>query len=365
MRVGQLLCGGFQGTSVTPQAYHLIVQHHVSSMILLKKNFSSVKQITKLIRDLQYIAMTQGNYEYPLMFAVDMEGGMMNSLFDPEYLTQFPGAMALAATGNTDLVYEVLKALAVELKTIGFVILLGPVLDVVIKLSHQLVGVRSFGTTPEEVTKFGRACSKGVKDGGLFTVGKHFPGIGAALVDLLLELPMMTDSLNQIRSFNLQPFADLIKEGLLDGVSVAGCAVPSISPDEIHACLSPIIINQLLRDELKFDGMVVSECLEMDALFHSIGLGQGVILALYAGCDLVMVCHNLALQNEAIESMEKAIVNGNLDLEIINKSMKRINKLQSVLPTWADMFPEEKSLPEASWYYSKKHSLKLGGSIKS
>lgn len=337
--VGQLLCGGFQGVTVTPQAHHLIVQHHISTMILLRKNAASVKQMTKLIRDLQHIALTQANYKYPLIFAVDEEGGMMNSLFDKDYLTQFPGAMALAATGDPDLVYQVLKAIAVELKKIGFLVILGPVLDVITKLSHQLVGVRSFGTTLEEVIRYGKACAQGLKDGGLITVGKHFPGIGNASVDSLLELPMMADSLDQIRHFNTVPFAELIKQGLLDGISAAGCGVPSISPDETHACLSPVVINQLLRQELGFKGFVISECLEMDALYHSIGLGQGVILAIYAGCDLVMVCHDLALQNEAVESMEKALANGNLDEETILTCLERIETVQKMLPSWEEIFP--------------------------
>lgn len=343
--VGQLLCGGFQGVTVTPQAYHLIVQHHVSTMILLRKNAASVKQMTKLIRDLQHIAYNQGKYEYPLIFAIDEEGGMMNSLFDDKFLSQFPGAMALAATGDTELVYNISKALAMELKFIGFSVILGPVLDVITKLSHQLVGVRSFGTTLEEVTKFGKACAKGLKDGGLLTVGKHFPGIGNASVDSLLELPMMADSLDQIKHFNSVPFAELIKEGLLDGISAAGCGVPSISPDETHACLSPIVINQLLRQELGFKGFVISECLEMDALYHSIGLGQGVILAIYAGCDLVMVCHDLALQNEAVESMEKAIANGNLDEEIIMKCIERIDTIRKQLPKWEEILPKNLQVP--------------------
>ncbi|KAK6457435.1 glycosyl hyrolase, family 3-like protein [Scheffersomyces xylosifermentans] len=339
MHVGQFLCAGFQGTTVTPQAYHLIVEHHVSSMILSRKNALSVKQMSKLIRDLQYIAFSQGNYEYPIMFAIDEEGGMMNSLFDPEFLTQYPGAMALAATGDTELVYEISKAIAIELKKIGFSIILGPVLDVVTKLSHQLVGVRSFGTTIEDVTKYGQSCAKGLQDGGLFTVGKHFPGIGNATVDSLLELPMIVDSLDQIKHFNSQPFAKLIERNLLDGISAAGCGVPTISPDETHACLSPVVINQLLRKDLKFEGFVISECLEMDALYHSIGLGQGVILAISAGCDLVMVCHDLALQNEAVECMQKAIANGNLDDEIISASLERIQRLQHRLPKWTELFP--------------------------
>jgi beta-N-acetylhexosaminidase len=339
INVGQFLCGGFQGTTVTPQAYHLIVEHKISAMILSLKNAVSVKQMSKLIKDLQWIAYSQGKYKYPLMFAIDEEGGMMNSLFDSEFLTQYPAAMALAATGDPDLAYEVSKALAIELKKIGFLMILGPVLDVITKLSHQLVGVRSFGTTIEDVTKYGAKCAKGLQDGGLFTVGKHFPGIGNATVDSLLELPMMADSLDQVRHFNSVPFAKLIQQGYLDGIGASGCGIPSISPDETHACLSPVIINQLVRQEMKFDGIVISECLEMDALYHSIGLGQGVILAISAGCDLVLVCHDLKLQNEAIQSLKKAIENGTLDEELLSGSLSRIERLQKRMPTWSEIFP--------------------------
>lgn len=337
---GQLVCGGFQGTAVTPQAYELIVKHKISTMILLRKNAHSVQQMLTLIRDLQYIAYKQAGYKYPLAFAIDEEGGMINSLFDSANLTQFPGAMALAATGDVDLVYEVSKALAVELRQIGFSIILGPVLDVITKLSHQLVSVRSFGTTIDEVSKYGKACARGLKDGGLMTVGKHFPGIGNASVDLLLELPMMADLLDQIRRFNSVPFAELIRENLLDGVSAAGCGVPTISPDEVHACLLPVLLTQLLRHDLGFQGFVISECLEMDALYHSFGLGQGVMLALYAGCDLVMVCHDFELQVEAIELISTAVANGMLDEEIINASLARLEKVQRRLPPWSEIFPE-------------------------
>lgn len=337
--LGQLVCGGFQGTTVTRQAYELIVKYKVSTMILSRKNAHSVQQMSRLIRDLQFIAYSHANYKYPLAFAIDEEGGMLNSLFDPESLTQFPGAMALAATGDTELVYEVLKAIAIELKQIGFSIILGPVLDVVTKLSHQLVSVRAFGTTVDEVVKYGKACARGLRDGGLLTVGKHFPGIGNASVDSLLEVPMMADSLDEIKRLNLVPFAELIKENLLDGISAAGCGVPTISPDETHACLLPVLLTQLLRNEMGFQGFVISECLEMDALYHLIGLGQGVVLAVYAGCDLVMVCHDFKLQVEAIESIAKALANGTLDEDIINAALTRLEAVQRRLPSWDKLFP--------------------------
>lgn len=336
---GHLLCGGFEGTSVTPQALHLIKEHGVSSMILSRKNAVSAAQMAQLIQDLQYVAFSEADYEFPIMFAIDEEGGMVNSLFDPENLTQCPCAMALAATGDEKLVYELLKAIAIELKYIGFLIILGPVLDVVSKFSHQLVGVRSFGSTIEDVSKYGHACAKGLQDGGLITVGKHFPGIGNANTGSLLEVPIIGDSLDQIRHVNIVPFAKLIEADVLDGISASGCGVPAISPSEGHACLSPIILTQLLRKELRFKGFVISECLEMDALHHSIGLSQGIILAISAGCDLVMVCHEKSLQDEAVESLKKAVANGNLDADIVRASMERVRALNLKAPKWNEVLP--------------------------
>lgn len=338
-KVGQLLCGGFKGPIVSQQARDLIIKHKVSTMILLKKNTQSVSQILALIQDLQYIAFTEGNYQYPLAFAIDEEGGMLNTLFDTDFLSQFPGAMAMAASGDVKLVYEALKALAIQLRHIGFLIILGPVLDVVTKLSHQLVSVRSFGTSVDEVVKYGHACALGLRDGGLLTVGKHFPGIGSARVNSLLELPYMNESLDQISRFNLVPFAELIKEGLLDGISAAGCGVPTIAPDETHACLLKVLLTQFLRQDLGFEGFVISECLEMDALYQSIGLGQGVILAIDAGCDLVMVCHDYKLQVTAIESIQAALANGILEESTIQACLTRIERFQQQLPKWNEIFP--------------------------
>lgn len=355
-KIGLLVCGGFQGPKVSQQARDLIVKHKVSTMILLKKNIQSVPQVSRLIQELQYIAFTEGNYQYPLAFAIDEEGGMLNTLFDPDYLSQYPGAMAMAASGDVKLVYDVLKAIALQLHHIGFLIILGPVLDVVTKLSHQLVSVRSFGTSVDEVVKYGRACALGLRDGGLLTVGKHFPGIGSARVNSLLELPYMNESLDQIRRFNLVPFAELIKEGLLDGVSAAGCGVPTIAPDETHACLLRVLLTQFLRQDLGFEGFVISECLEMDALYHSIGLGQGVILAIDAGCDLVMVCHDYKLQVTAIESIQAALANGTIEESTIEACLRRIERFQQQLSPWSEIFPND-TKPELIPFKTQKAAL--------
>lgn len=343
--LGQLVCGGFQGTAVTPQAYELIVKYKVLTMILSRRNAQLVEQMLRLIRDLQRIALEQAHYKYPLLLAVDAEGGMLNLLFDPKDLTQFPGAMALAASGDVDLVYAASRAMARELRHMGFSMVLGPVLDVITKMLAQLVSVRAFGTTVEDVTRYGMACARGLRDGGLITVGKHFPGIGAASVDLLLELPIMTESLDQLRRVNVVPFDELIRAGVLDGISAAGCGVPMVSPDETHACLLPVLLTQLLRRELHFDGFVISECLEMDALYHLIGLGQGAVMAVCAGCDLVMCCHDFKRQVEAIDLLAKALANGMLDEAIILASMRRIEAVQRRVALWGDIFPDGAGAP--------------------
>ncbi|ODV97552.1 hypothetical protein PACTADRAFT_21208, partial [Pachysolen tannophilus NRRL Y-2460] len=337
-KVGQLLMAGFEGTTVTNNIRNLIEEYHISTIILSSKNFVNAQQVKKLICDLQKIAKDSG-HKYPLMFAIDQEGGMISSLFDENYITQFPGAMGLAATGSATLVHDVCKAMALELKSLGFSINLGPVLDTVTKFSHQLIGVRSFGSTNEEVIKYGKAAAQGFRDGGLFTFGKHFPGLNNAEVSSVLELPILTETLEQVEKSNVVTFKALIDCGLMDGISAAGAAVPNISPNEVHSCLSPILITDLLRNKLKFDGVIHSECLEMEALFCNIGFRQGVIMAVFAGCDLVLVCHDYNLQKEAIHALSQAVEDGILDeKQVIDESIRRIEVLQKRLPSFDDFF---------------------------
>ncbi|GME81233.1 unnamed protein product [Ambrosiozyma monospora] len=333
---GKLLLAGFEGYEITPdcQAVKLIKIHKVRSFILGSKNFVNVPQITKLIDDLQTRAKLEG-YERPLLIAVDQELGCCNAMFDEIALTQFPGAMGLAATDDVELIYRVGEALAIELRSIGFNFLMGPDLDICSRMSNQLIGVRSFGSTVEDVTKYATAFARGLKKGGILTCAKHFPGIGSSFVDNLLELPMMLETYTQLECFNVLPFKNLIDEGLIDSVHAGGVAVPNISPNEIHACLSPVIVQKLLRKNCKFDGLVVSECLELESLCRNVGLGQGAVLAiLYARCDMVMVCSDYIYQEEALSSLTKAYESGNYD-PIFAQSVRRIDELHRKLQ-WSE-----------------------------
>lgn len=333
---GKLLMAGFEGTHVTSQAVKLIEEHRVGSFILGSKNFETGSQTRQLITDLQRLALRTG-YVKPLLIVIDQEGGMCNSLYDVTSITQFPGAMALAASGSSMLVYEVGKAMAQELRSLGFNMIMGPVLDVVSKMSNQLLGVRCFSSSVPETITYGEHAARGLRDGGLLVVGKHFPGIGSSFVDHILELPMISENVQQLESFNILPFQALIEKDLLDGIHAGGCAVPNISPDEIHACLSPVVLNGLLREKLHFRGAVLSECLELDALYQNVGLGQGVVMAISAGCDIVLVCHDLNFQEEALASLRKAVVNPDYS-EMLQTAFSRVNTLLDRIGDWETIF---------------------------
>lgn len=345
--VGKLFLVGFDGTIVTPEVKKLVTKYEVSSMILSGRNFVNVQQTRSLIRDIQLLAKESG-YKYPIIFAIDEEGGMLNSLFDQDYITQFPGAMALAATGSEELVYQVYKKMALELQSIGFSLYLGPVLDVLkdTGTSEEIIGVRAFGYTTNLVTKFSRAAAKAFKDVGMFNCAKHFPGYGSASVNSNFDLPMILDTPEQLLDFNLVPYKHLISEGLLDSILVGGCAVPRVNGNDIHACMSPTIVTHLLREKLKFNGVVVSECMLLEALDKTFGVIQGCISALAVGCDLIMVCHDYKIQEEAINAVKTVILDDLVDRTIIDFSLHRIEKLQKALPPWEDIFNRANLTPK-------------------
>jgi beta-N-acetylhexosaminidase len=161
----------------------------------------------------------------PLLITLDQENGGVNSLFDEDYICQFPSAMGVAATGSPDLAYEVANATAKEVSAVGVNMIMGPVLDVLTNARYQLMGVRATSDDPQEVSQYGIAAMNGYKDSGITTCGKHFPSYGN--IDFLgssLDMPIITETLEQLSLSALVPFRNAIREGL-DAIMVGGCAI--------------------------------------------------------------------------------------------------------------------------------------------
>ncbi|KAF3359746.1 hypothetical protein VDGD_05577 [Verticillium dahliae] len=332
--IGQMLIMGWDGTEVTPQIRTLIEEHHLGSILLTAKNLKSAHQTAKLVQELQTIAH-KANHPQPLLIAVDQENGGVNSLFDEDYVCQFPSAMGIAATGRAELAYEVNKATASAVGACGVNMMLGPVLDVLSNARYQPLGVRATGDDPQEVSQYGIAAMNGIRDAGLACCGKHFPSYGN--LDFLgssLDIPMITQTLEELSLSAIVPFRNAIATGKLDAMFVGGCGISNPSMNIAHACLSDQVVDDLLRNELGFDGVAISECLEMQALSHDIGVQNGVVMAVEAGCDLVLLCRAYDVQLEAIRGLKLGLENGIITRGRVMTSLNRVVKLKSTCTSW-------------------------------
>ncbi|KAL7951820.1 glycoside hydrolase family 3 protein [Trichoderma barbatum] len=333
--VGQMLLMGWDGTQVTPQIRSLIEDHHLGSIILTAKNLKSAHHTASLVQELQMIAKNSGHPQ-PLLIAVDQENGGVNSLFDEDFVCQFPSAMAIAATGSLELSYEVSKATATEISACGVNLMLGPVLDVLNNARYQVIGVRASGDDPQEVSQYGLAALSGIRDAGVASCGKHFPSYGN--LDFLgsnLDVPIITQTLEELSLSALVPFRNAISSGKLDGMFIGGCGISNPSMNVSHACLSDQVVDDLLRNELGFKGVAISECLEMEALSQDLGVQNGVVMAVEAGCDIVLLCRAYDVQLEAIKGLKLGYENGIITRERIFTSLRRIFHLKSTCTSWA------------------------------
>ncbi|KAL3465409.1 glycoside hydrolase superfamily [Aspergillus heterothallicus] len=332
-QMGQLFMMGFDGTTVSPQIRSLIENYHLGSILLTAKNLKSAEDATQLVLELQTIARNAG-HPVPLLIALDQENGGVNSLYDEIFIRQFPSAMGITATGSKTLAHDVAYATAQELKAVGVNWILGPVLDVLTNVRNQLMGVRTCGDDPQEVSQYGVEFIKGYQEGGLVTCGKHFPSYGnLEFLGSQTDVPIITESLEQLSLTALVPFRNAIINGI-DAMMVGGVSMSSAGMNVMHACLSEQVVDDLLRKDMKFDGVVVSECLEMEALTHNIGVGGGTVMAKNAGCDIVLLCRSFQVQQEAINGLKLGVENGILSRTQIEQSLKRVLALKGRCTSW-------------------------------
>ncbi|CEO58538.1 Putative Glycosyl hyrolase [Penicillium brasilianum] len=331
--MGQLFMMGFDGTSVSPQIRSLIEDYHLGSVLLSAKNLKSAEEATRLVLELQTIARDAGHL-VPLLIVLDQENGGVNSLYDEIYIRQFPSAMGIAATGSKALAHEVAVATAQELKAVGVNWILGPVLDVLTNVRNQPLGVRTSGDDPQEVSQYGVQFMKGYQEAGLATCGKHFPSYGnLEFLGSHTDVPIITESLEQLSLTALVPFRNAIMQGL-DAMMVGGVSMSSAGMNVMHACLSDQVVDELLRKDLKFQGVVVSECLEMEALTHNIGVGGGTVMAKNAGCDVILLCRSFPVQQEAINGLKLGVENGIIGRPRIEQSLRRVLNLKARCTSW-------------------------------
>ncbi|WP_340013664.1 beta-N-acetylhexosaminidase [Paenibacillus sp. FSL K6-1318] len=319
-KVGQLLMCGFHGQHADKQITRLIRDYHVGGVIYFRRNVQSVDQLTRLSEELQGIAAEVG--DLPLMISVDQEGGMVARI-DKEGVTQVPGNMALGATGNPEYTLECARILGRELKSIGIDMNLAPVVDVNNNALNPVIGVRSYGENAESVAAHGAAAITGYQSQGIAATAKHFPGHGDTAVDSHLGMVTVPHDRNRLEQIELLPFRRAIEAGV-DAIMTAHVIFPAIEPEPIPATLSRKVLTGLLREEMGFEGIIITDCLEMHAISKPYGVAEAAIRAVEAGADLILVSHTLQDQVAAVEAIIEAVRTGRISEDIINKALERI-----------------------------------------
>ncbi len=312
--LGQMIMVGFEGESPNEDITSLIRDYHVGGVILFSKNITNPNQAARLTNTLQSLSSE------PLFIAVDQESGRVSRL--PESFTYFPGNGPLGAINSVPLAYAFAEATAKELKAIGINMNLAPVLDVDTNPQNPVIGDRSFGKDPLLVSRLGLAVVAGLQDNRVIACGKHFPGHGDTAMDSHIDLPKVTHTLDRLKNIELKPFYHTIDNGL-EAVMTAHVLYTAID-DRYPATLSKKVLEGLLRKEIGFKGIVITDDLGMGAIEKNYQIEKAGALALEAGADILLICHDIDKQKRAIESLHKALRSGKISKKRTEESYSRI-----------------------------------------
>lgn len=305
--VGQHFFTGFTGYQMTEAFVHSVRVHKLGNVILFEHNVESILQLQTLCTQLRTLITRETGY--PPLIAMDQEGGTISRL--REDATVFPGAMAIAATGDPRNAFIAGQMTALELRAMGVNLNLAPVLDVNSNPDNPVIGVRSYGDDPATVARYGVAMAQGLQDGGVLSCAKHFPGHGDTAVDSHVGLPTVAKELSALTQCELVPFQAAI-DARIPAVMTSHILFPRIDPNGFPATLSPAVITGLLRRQMGFQGLVLSDCLMMDAIAKEYGTVPSAAKAFQAGVDMVFISHDPALAAQAAVQTQSALVSGTI-----------------------------------------------------
>ncbi|WNR45923.1 beta-N-acetylhexosaminidase [Paenibacillus roseipurpureus] len=324
-KVGQLFACGFDSKTPNAAITQLIENYGIGGVIYFRRNVEDAHQLAQLSADLQ--AISKRSDGQPLFITVDQEGGMVSRI--EKGATLLPGNMALGAAFAPSGVYASAKVMGKELRQMGVNMNLAPCLDINNNRLNPVIGVRSYGETAALVSDMGTHAVKGLQDMGVIATVKHFPGHGDTTADSHHDLPVVPHSMERLMELELAPFVKAI-EGGVDAIMTAHVVFEALESSGVPSTLSYRILTELLREQLGFKGLIVTDCLEMKAISEGVGVAEGAIRAVEAGADILLVSHELERQIAAIEAVIAAVESGRIPESRIDASVMRIitNKIK-------------------------------------
>lgn len=320
-KLGQMVIAEFSGATLSADVLALVKGSQIAGVLIENKNGNARTrtQLTGLNTAMQSQAAI------PLFISTDFEGGAVNEL---RLITgPRPSETAIGATGSTRVAYTAGRNAASDLSALGLNMNFMPIVDILTNANNPGLIDRTFGTDSALVTDLGRAYLQGLTAGGVIGCLKHFPGLGSASVDPHASLPLMNRSLSTLNAVDLVPYRKLIGEGLVPMVMVTHILNPQLDP-HLPTSLSPAVVTGLLRDQLHFKGVIISDTLWMGGISNTYSLSQAAVLAINAGTNLLLGPRGLQETRSMLASLKAAVTAGTIAIERINTSVRLILQMK-------------------------------------
>ena len=320
-KIGQMITVGIDGYTVNDKTKELIVDKKVGGVILFKDNINDSNQLLQLINNIKDI---NSKNKIPLFISIDEEGGRVSRL--PKEIKKLPSNEVIGNINDKKLAYDIGETIGYSLKSFGFNMDFTPVLDINSNSKNTVIGDRSFSSNKNIVANLGVSEINGFKSRNIISVAKHFPGHGDTDIDSHYKLPIINKTLDELKEVEFVPFKNAIEENV-PSIMVSHILLPEI--DDINpASMSKTIITDILRKNLKFDGLIVTDDMTMGAITNNFDISEACIKSINAGADLLLICHGYETEVDVINNIKDAVDKGIISIDRINESVYRILSLK-------------------------------------
>jgi len=320
-KIGQMLVVGIEGYDLNENTKSLLEKSKVGGVILFSNNIQNTSQLLNLLNSLKRQNIKN---KIPLFLSLDEEGGRVTRM--PKEFKNIPTNKAIGKINDEVLSNKIGAAIAYEIASFGFNMDFAPVLDVNSNPNNPVIGNRSFGGDIKTVSKLGIQTMKGIQSENIIPVVKHFPGHGDTSVDSHMGLPSVNNDLERLKSFELIPFKEAIRNNA-DAVMIAHILLPKIDSKN-PSSLSKIIITDILRTKLNFNGVIITDDMTMGAIVKNYNIPEAAVKSVKAGTDIVLVCHGYDNEIAVINALKNSMEKGEISGKRIDESVYRILKLK-------------------------------------
>jgi len=313
---------GFPGDALPRELEEYLAQG-LAGVVIYQRNFSSAGHLLKLTSAIRNAAGR------PVLIGIDQEGGTRFALKKP--FTQWPSATEIGRLGDVEAAEKIARAMTAELRAVGCNLNFAPMLDLHVNPESPVTRDRSFGSDPELVARIGAAFDRGLRRGGVLSCAKHFPGHGDAAIDPHLDLPVFGGTMARLESSELVPFAAAVASGT-QLIMTAHILFPQID-SEHPASLSRLMLSQVLRRKMRFDGIILADDLGMGAIAKRYAPGESAVKSIAAGTDVAMLCHDWSTVGPAIDAVRTAQREGQFDEDEWQASLTRVDRVCNLTET--------------------------------